>query len=176
MNEEYLWDKSGEPDPEVQELEEILGVLRYQPKKLGLPDNVRPTHRRGYLSLIAIAATLVMAFLAGFLWLSLKPNKHHEATIATPQLPIAPAPTDPEEKKKNEEVFKTAKPDRRSQFVASNRHRRQSSPVSTPTREALLAKEQLMTALRLASEKLNMAQRKAQNPSLNQIRNQHKIS
>jgi hypothetical protein len=34
MNEEYLWDKSGEPDPEIQELEETLGSLRYQPNVL----------------------------------------------------------------------------------------------------------------------------------------------
>ena len=26
MNEEYLWDKSGEPDPEIAQLEEILGT------------------------------------------------------------------------------------------------------------------------------------------------------
>jgi type IV secretory pathway VirB10-like protein len=175
MNEEYLWEKSGEPDPEVQELEEILGVLRYQPKKLDLPVNVRPTHHRGYLSLIAIAATLVMALLAGFLWLSLKPNKHHEAVNAPKPVPIAPTPTVPEEKK-NGELAEAPKPDRRSQVVAGNRHRRTVPPVSAATREAVLAKEQLMTALRLASEKLNMAQRKAQNPSLNQIRNQHRIS
>ena len=27
MNEDYLWDKSGEPDPQIQQLEEILGTL-----------------------------------------------------------------------------------------------------------------------------------------------------
>jgi hypothetical protein len=41
--------------------------------------------------------------------------------------------------------------------------------------QAVEAKQQLMTALRLASEKLNLAQRKAQGISPNQIRNQHKI-
>ena len=39
MNDDYLWDKSGEPDPEIQELEEILAPLRYQPKPLELPTN-----------------------------------------------------------------------------------------------------------------------------------------
>ena len=34
---DYLWDKTGEPDPEVQELEEILGTLRYQPRPLEIP-------------------------------------------------------------------------------------------------------------------------------------------
>jgi hypothetical protein len=42
--------------------------------------------------------------------------------------------------------------------------------------EALQAKEQLMVALRLASEKLNLAQRRTQSSSPpNLIRNQHKI-
>ena len=27
---DYLWDRSGEPDPEVQHLEEILGALRHR--------------------------------------------------------------------------------------------------------------------------------------------------
>jgi len=49
MNEEYLWDKSGEPDPEVQELEQILGALRYQPKALDLSDGVQPRSRNRYL-------------------------------------------------------------------------------------------------------------------------------
>jgi hypothetical protein len=42
--------------------------------------------------------------------------------------------------------------------------------------EALAAKEQLMVALRLASEKLNLAQRRTQSSSPpNPIRNQHKV-
>jgi len=42
--------------------------------------------------------------------------------------------------------------------------------------EALAAKEQVMLALRLASEKLNLAHRKTQNPApANQIKNQHRI-
>jgi hypothetical protein len=34
MKEDYLWDRSGEPDPELQKLDEILGTLRYQPQPL----------------------------------------------------------------------------------------------------------------------------------------------
>ena len=41
--------------------------------------------------------------------------------------------------------------------------------------QALEAKEQLMIALRLTSEKLNLAHRKAQGASPTQIRNQHKV-
>ena len=39
---DYLWDKTGEPDPEVQQLEEILSTLRYQPRPLEIP---RTAHR-----------------------------------------------------------------------------------------------------------------------------------
>ena len=34
---DYLWDKTGEPDPEVKQLEEILGTQRYQPRPLEIP-------------------------------------------------------------------------------------------------------------------------------------------
>ena len=63
MNDDYLWDKSGEPDPQIQQLEEILGTLRYQPKPLKLPEAARP--RRKYFPLLAIAATVVIALLTG---------------------------------------------------------------------------------------------------------------
>jgi hypothetical protein len=173
MNEEYLWDKSGEPDPEIQELEEILGSLRYQPKRLDLLDNNQQTGRRSYAPLIAIAATLVIAVLAGFFWLSYRHNRRQELTTTT-TAPVAPAPTIPEVKKANE-VQKLANTTPHQETVAVNRHKRTVAKTATPSKEALLAKEQLMTALRLASEKLNLAQRKTQNPSVNQIRNQHKL-
>ena len=37
MKDDYLWDGSGEPDPEIRELEDILGELRYQPRPLEIP-------------------------------------------------------------------------------------------------------------------------------------------
>ena len=42
---DYLWDKTGEPDPEVQELEEILGTLRYQPRPLDIPAGLQVGRR-----------------------------------------------------------------------------------------------------------------------------------
>jgi len=173
MNEEYLWDKSGEPDPEIQELEETLGSLGYQPKRLDLPNNNQQTNRRSYVPLVAIAATLVIAVLAGLLWLSHRQNQRQILTTRT-TAPVAPSTTIPEVKKTNE-VAKSAETALPQVTVAINRHRRTVAKTTTPSKEAVLAKEQLMTALRLASEKLNLAQRKTQNPSVNQIRNQHKL-
>ena len=88
--------------------------------------------------------------------------------------PVAPTTTITEVKKTNE-VAKSAETNPPQVAVATNRHRRTVTKTATPSKEAVLAKEQLMTALRLASEKLNLAQRKTQNPSVNQIRNQHKL-
>jgi hypothetical protein len=175
MNEEYLWDKSGEPDPEIQKLEEILGTLRYQPKPLELPDVTRPS--RSYLPWLAIAATLLLVLLAGLVWLRFQNKgleKNHEASVPTPAPTSSPSPK--AVVSGNKENFATNNallPRTRKDFVAVNHRPR--TPQPNPSQEALLAKEQLMSALRLASEKLNIAQRKVQGPTPNQIRNQHKL-
>ncbi len=137
MNDDYLWDKSGEPDPEIQQLEEILGTLRYQPRPLNLP------RRRNYVPFLAIAAAVVVALLAGGLWTLIKSP---EPTI--PSVAIA----QPENPKINPPLsVSTGTPAKRKPRLV--RHDR---------REALAAKQQLMFALRLASEKLNAASRRTQ--------------
>ena len=70
MNDDYLWDKTGEPDPQVKKLEEILGTLRYQPKPLELPKDLPQPRKRNYFPWLAIAASLLLAILAGAFWLS----------------------------------------------------------------------------------------------------------
>lgn len=160
MNEDYLWDKSGEPDPEIQELEEILAPLRYQPKPLEMPI----VRRRSYLRL-AIAATVLIALLAGGVWLRLrteKPQPPQQQAKSEPSVPSMPSV--PKEVVKNTDLPK--KP-------AVIRKRRPTRKFDR--KEALEAKEQLMVALRLASEKLKSAQRRTQGASPNQIKNQHKI-
>jgi hypothetical protein len=150
MNEDYLWEKSGAPDPEIQQLEEILGTLRYQPKPLRLAP------RRNYLALLAIAATIAVALLAGGLWLLLPKQESSIPSVAyaTPAAPIPIGdlpliPTPP---------------------VVPKRHPR--IMVKHDNQEAVAAKQQLMFALRLASEKLNAAYRRTQTPT--QIKNQHR--
>jgi hypothetical protein len=151
MNDDYLWDKSGEPDPQIQQLEEILGTLRYQPKPLQLAP------RRNYLPLLAIAATVAVALIAGGLWFEVRST---EATIPAvalatpPPLVIGPSLS-------VSSVSPPASPKRRPSLAAKHNNQ-----------EALAAKQQLMFALRLASEKLNAAYRRTQSPT--QIKNQHK--
>lgn len=173
MNEDYLWDKSGEPDPEIQQLEEILGTLRYQPKPFEVPRNVPAPRRRSYFPLIAIAATLLIALLAGGIWLRVRTR--HEPQ---PQYVHVPAPP-VEEKPIARDPEKTPAPPK--EHVAVNRVPRKRSPVLSQREreEALAAKQQLMLALRVASEKLNLVHKRTQSTSpnspVNQIKNQHRV-
>ena len=150
MNEDYLWDKSGAPDPEIQQLEEILGTLRYQPKPLRLAP------RRNYLALLAIAATVAIAFFAGGVWLLA-----HNREASIPSVAIDTAP--PARPKLDPRISVFPQPPAKSKPSIRAKHDRQ---------EALAAKQQLMFALRLASEKLNAAYRRTQTPT--QIKNQHR--
>lgn len=147
MNDDYLWDRSGEPDPEIQQLEEILGTLRYQPKPL----KIAP--RRNYLALLAIAATVLISVIAGGLWLQVKNQQPSIPSVAIvePENPvIGPRLSVSQNSPKKYKPI----------FVKQNQQ------------EALAAKQQLMLALRLASEKLNSAYRRTQTPA--QIKNQHR--
>jgi hypothetical protein len=140
MNDDYLWDKSGEPDPQIQQLEEILGTLRYQPKPLQLP------RQRNYRPWLAIAATLVIALLAGALWFNIKTQDASipSVAIAQPEAPIIGPPLS----------VSSVSPD--------NPKKRTPRLVKYDQKEAIAAKQQLMFALRLASEKLNAAHRRTQ--------------
>jgi ferric-dicitrate binding protein FerR (iron transport regulator) len=54
MNDDYLWDRTGTPDPEVERLERVLAPLRYQHRALPLP---RAPHSRRAAWAIAAAVT-----------------------------------------------------------------------------------------------------------------------
>jgi hypothetical protein len=158
MNEDYLWDKSGEPDPQIQELEQILAPLRYQPKPLDLPV-ARP---RNYLPM-ATPATVLIALLAGGVWLRVRTQK-------------------PPQQEQAQSVPSVFKEETRTPVVIENtdlpnKRIRRRKPIFTKNEreEALAAKEQLLLALRVASEKIKLAQRRTQAPSPNQIKNQHRI-
>ena len=144
MNDDYLWDKSGEPEPQIQQLEEILGTLRHQPRPLNLP------RRRNYMPLLAIAATVVLALLAGGLWLQLRKPDASIPSVAI----VEPAPL-----KIDRSPLITDPPLSVTPVSPAKRQPRLARHVN---REALAAKQQLMFALRLASEKLNAASRRTQ--------------
>jgi len=181
MNEEYLWDKSGEPDPEIQQLEQILGTLRYEPKPLDLSDEVQRRSRNRYLSLMAIAATLLIALIAGGLWLRVRSKANRPLDNVKVQSPKPQQVSPKIEDQKTNEILAAVSDKPRHNAESKLKEVRQprtlqpSNMTALERKQALEAKEQLMIALRLTSEKLNLAHRKAQGASPNQIRNQHKV-
>ena len=69
---DYLWDKTGEPDAEVERLEKLLGGLGHQPRALELPRAARAEQapRRPWSRpALAAAAALALMLLAGA-WLA----------------------------------------------------------------------------------------------------------
>lgn len=83
MNDDYLWDRSGEPDPEIAHLESLLGRFAANPRPLEFP------RRFGALRIAAIAAMLVVVlggalFAMRFRW---------RAGEAWPVVSVSGAPT-----------------------------------------------------------------------------------
>ncbi len=174
MNDDYLWDKSGPPDPEIKQLEEILGTLRYQPKPLEISRDVPAPRRRNYFPLLAaVAAALLVALLAGVVWLRVRSREEVPQQARTAP---APAPAVEEKTIPAPAPEKKAAPSEQNVVVHYKRRSKPPGLTKQEREEALAAKQQLMIALRLASEKLNQVQKKTQStPSANQIKNQHRV-
>jgi hypothetical protein len=204
MNDDYLWDRSGEPDPEIQELEQVLGTQRYQARPLEIPAQIQIERKRSLFPGLAIAAAIALMLLGVGLWLTLNRQQAGDSlatrvdsvvtnSTSNPS-PVATSKPDPDkdtvissagddekigDKKSKEQL------DRRRTMqgmVARNNNRSRHLVAKTPPLtaservEAEIAKEQLLLALRVASSKLSLAQKKAQSAyPANLIRNQHKV-
>lgn len=196
MKEDYLWDKTGEPDPEIQQLEQVLGTLRYQPRPLDIPAGLAPGRTSTFLPrFLAIAATIAIMILGVGLWFAMQrtqqvnqihevSNKRAKTGGGSEELAAKPAPksnptpvvtgTDPKDKTIRHRV----NPGSISHQLATNRRPKLKALELTPNErnEAEAAKEQLMLALRVASSKLNFAQKKVREiNSENETHNQHKV-
>ncbi|HEY6233434.1 MAG TPA: hypothetical protein VIW64_19370 [Pyrinomonadaceae bacterium] len=187
---EYLWDKTGEPDPEIQELEEILGALRYRPRALEIPADVEVGQGRKFFRShapsLAIAATVAMLLFGLGLWLGLQRWQRNqpvqlthsgpgsspsvrEGSVATPPIQESASVVLPPHREASQTQLAKNK---RARSVRVN----DQQLAIARRQEAEAAKDQLMLAFRLVSAKLNYAQKKAQ--ELNQkepVHNQHKI-
>ena len=184
MNDNYLWDRSGEPDPDVQKLEEILGSLRYQPQPLRIPTHVQ-VRRRNFFPALAIAAALALCAVLLGLWFQFTrreqtPPQAARSGSASEQraasTPAQPSSNESQTTAVDKHPNRTLKATRN--LVASKRTLVIRQEVREPqlTPQELAEKEQLLVALRLVSAKLSVAQRRTQGtPQLNPIRNQHKI-
>jgi hypothetical protein len=190
MEDNYLWDRSGEPDPEVQQLEETLGTLRYQPQPLEIPRNIRPGRRRSFFRAMAIAAAIALFAILLGLWISfnrrqavpptqarnsqIDQNTNERPPQAIPDQQASPVPVAVSSPK----PLVIQKRESPRNLLAGNKTPGTRTQIRQPglTAQELAEKEQVLIALRLVSAKLNLAQRKTQGaPQLNMIRNQHKI-
>jgi hypothetical protein len=191
---DYLWDRSGEPDKEIQELEELLAPLGYQPRPLQIPADVAPERRRRLYPALAIAATIALAALALGLWLAInhdsavQPLQVTKTPVQSPDpramIPPAPLPKEQEliatapKRPANQTVhyFPGRPAAKRGRNVNAGSQPDAESIARTEALEGEAAKEQLLTALRIVSVKLNHAQQRTQGGNFgNQIRYQHKV-
>jgi hypothetical protein len=206
---DYLWDRSGEPDPEIQQLEETLGTLRYQPRPLEIPAALEVGRNgnffRAFGPRLAIAATIAIIVLGLGLWFGLQRLQHSQQPVVSktgsalsPARDLNPkAVVSPSEKQNSDFVASTPVPDKKLRevphrhrvntgVVAANKNRsgnaardgsvKNSQLAANKLKEGEAAKDQLMLALRVASAKLNFAQKKTQNINPRDlIHNQHKI-
>jgi hypothetical protein len=195
MNDDYLWDGTGEPDPEIQQLEQVLGTLRYQPRPLEIPAQVGNAHPRTFFRRIAIAAAVATMLVGGASWLFVHrqdtsvglesafnlPDVKKVNTAPENAAPPAEDEVIAESKVTNEATDnKPAQRGLRKGLMAKNKQfrtfRARGTELSARDRaEARAAKDQLLLALRVASAKLSLAQKRAQGAypgSL--IRNHHK--
>lgn len=185
MNDNYLWDRTGEPDPEIQKLEKLLGELRYQPRPLHIPSNIMVGRKRSFFVPMTIAAAIIMVAVSSALWLQF--NRKPTAPIVKSKQDAVAPPSVKQPESSNEQkplVVKdepnVQKPRRQlnRNLLAINKRpvnrRERLAPRLTP--QELAEKEQVLVALRLVSAKLSLAQRKTVGaPPANIIRNQHKI-
>src|SRR5712692_6188150 len=187
MNDKYLWDRSGEIDPDIQQLEETLGTFRYQAQPLQIPAHLHVGRRRSFYPLMAIAAAIALVAIALGLWFAF--NQRRVTTPLDVRQNAQPVPMQIEKQlpQPKHEPEQAALNPGANPVRSQKRHREPThallarfkvrTPAPPPLTPAELAeKEQVLVALRLVSFKLNVAQRKAQGlPAPNSIRNQHKI-
>jgi hypothetical protein len=175
MNDNYLWDKSGEPDEEIQQLESLLREFRYEPRPLVLPEAESerlPKAKAMIFSFVnlryaAMAAMLLLALGVG-LWLSQRANTNApEVAVETPAPTVTPTVAPPS----------IPAPEAAPPIPAPQRIKQHPAPAPkahfahhAPKRmnkksfneEGERAKEKVLYALQLTSEKLNLIAKKIQ--------------
>jgi hypothetical protein len=175
MNDDYLWDRSGDADPDIAELEELLSGLSFDRNPTSCPAPVTNRLRRPAFRFPgAIAAAAALIALSGALLLfarhradvglTISPLSSTEVAAAPPKIAVSePAPATPST---NTGVPPFGPPRHAMAGVArgtvgskSTLLARNPAPSPTNRAEGERAKDELLLAMRIASAKLNMAQR-----------------
>jgi hypothetical protein len=93
VNDRYLWDRSGDPDPQVQQLEQTLGALRHRGDPLDytrLPAAAparRPRRRWRWRLVLALSAPAMLVLAAGVWWrvsVRMPPSAQEAVAAAAP--------------------------------------------------------------------------------------------
>lgn len=178
---DYLWDKTGETDAEVERLEELLGGFAHEPRPLELPAGAPQRASWTRPAWLAVAAALLLALLAGAFVALRQPARQEvqQAGSRTPPAatppdlaaPDAPAPPVPDERV----AFETPLKSRRQREGRPKRKATTDAVQVKPVEEAegegrrevaaslargFSVKAQLVNALRLTGTKLKEVQRK----------------
>jgi hypothetical protein len=164
---DYLWDGTGEPDADVEQLETALRPLRYAPpaKPFTLP-NVDAPRRNGNGSVLrwALAAAVAFAALALGIWLIRQPSAapllvasagsaeqtdlNWPSTATVPESPGVDGNTAVSTSRVRSDGARI-----RQQQIAARARAEQ--------REGRLAAEQLLKALQITSDQLNYVRTRA---------------
>ena len=192
MSDDYLWDKSGTPDTEIEQLEQLLGGLRYRRPSgnLPLPQSAPVSSRRTFRPLFAMAAAVLFMMVAAGAWFALglrnqeatqgvaaisaQPEAAHDwpnpkSVSAMSTLTTADETNVPELKFSGPKASSPNRQRRSPEFKRAAQPSAQLARSSSPNRrerisvdEGVAAREQLIKALHLASSKLNQVQKKIQ--------------
>src|SRR6266567_4231244 len=88
MTDDYLWDPSATPDPEIERLEQMLGRL-----KTTAPPPAMPDGRSGYVGVRflapALAAAAAIVLMVGLTWRNAAPPASAEAALASVSWQVA---------------------------------------------------------------------------------------
>jgi hypothetical protein len=121
---DYLWDKTGEPEPEVERLEELLGGLRFQPRTFEVPATLPFAPRRARTapshfswSRMAIAASLLVTLVLGA-WLVVSERRTANAPQLVVNLPAAEEKTTPPQQKPTDQELAGETPNNESAATA----------------------------------------------------------
>jgi hypothetical protein len=93
MKDDYLWDGSGDPDPDVEKLEGLLGRFRSERPAPVLPEApvvpFRPRRTAVLLPYLAAAAAVVLSVSLGLWWARSRPEEAAIGELAQPAMPGA---------------------------------------------------------------------------------------
>lgn len=183
MKDDYLWDKTGDADPQIEHLERVLGQLRGKRDAQSLMpafDSFTRTRRRAFPKALLIAASLVFALLSLGAFAVIERGMKRQSASAVVMLNPAPpeqtlAPRDAAplrdaatvKQESDEPAYIEVSNTRPTRSVPGARRRSAArtplvSEMERERAEGMMAKEQLIKALEITSSKLDVVQKKVQ--------------